>query len=451
MKSGMLLRKIFAGFLFATMVVSSQNCGVQKPRVENASFMSTSFSHTGTETSCVACHGAQRPSSNETLPVVASVAINKAPSRFAHAQLYKGLNDCAACHTSKMTNIGLSFKNAHYDHADNSGNTINTCRTCHEPPLAKPSTTPAIAFDHSGIGAQDCASCHHKPGTTWADGSGAHSHLVTDQCTNCHIGIRPDANTWKPDRIVGSAYKNLFAHTVDQVGTQTSFAAGAADRCTECHTKTVANLGVSWKGGGYNHKNYDGSNVTTCLGCHSIGDDRPSDTVSVPSGPINNVYVHNGTNNGLSDCKSCHTANIGSSWSSGAFDHKNSTGTQVTTCLSCHAASPSGVAISATTAYPGPTSSNGVKSAFIHDANYVGTGECVGCHTPKLTNLKTSAAWSGARWKSSVFGDHKLANGTTVSTCLSCHQLSGHNTGQECANCHMGQRTTATPGVRWTN
>jgi hypothetical protein len=192
-----------------------------------------------------------------------------------------------------------------------------------------------------------------------------------------------------------AATSDLYQHT--------SAFNGMAD-CATCHVAVVANLGIKWAGGVYNHKDASNVNVATCLPCHT--GQRPVGSVGTPA------FDH--ANGGTGDCVSCHTQ-LGVTWSGGTYNHSPAP----TSCLGCHSAKmPSAATV---------TPSGATRDQFYHSATYVGTGECVSCHTSVAANL-------GVRWSGGFFG-----HSPKPSACSTCHEGNrpgGHHTGQDCVSCH---------------
>ena len=84
-------KQIASIILLGGIVLAYQNCGVQKPSVENMSAASIGGSHSGLEVTCAECHGGQRPTSTAGF-----IGLNSAaPFDFAK---HGGPRDCAICH-----------------------------------------------------------------------------------------------------------------------------------------------------------------------------------------------------------------------------------------------------------------------------------------------------------------------------------------------------------------
>ena len=390
-----------------------QNCAEQ-PRVEDLSSTSVNFSssfvHTGQETECLSCHANQRP----------TLTASGAPHDLAQ--------DCIKCHTAGTAWAGQGT--AKYDHT--SLKATDSCITCHI--NSRPTGFVGIVpnqFNHSAPEGQgDCNSCHFTnqaglatAGVTWAQGYFGHTP-IPKSCATCHNADRPAANVAVP----ANTTKDLFYHNATFTG--------ALD-CVSCHTSDVTLIGKSWGNGNFNHKD-PGSAVTinTCLNCHT--NQRPA---ALTSSGFNHAL------NGQGDCVACHKTGAGISWLTAVY-HK--TGNAIpTACASCHLSNrPSPTTIV-------PTSLAGkLVDAFLHDAKYVGTRDCVQCHS----NVAANKANIGKNFSGALF-DHKSPSNPAVniSTCQDCHSGQrtpgvaqgatkyDHNIGGlgDCVSCHKQ------PGITW--
>jgi hypothetical protein len=154
---------------------------------------------------------------------------------------------------------------------------------------------------------------------------------------------------------------------------------------------------VTWAGGVFGHA----PTPTACLPCHN--------STQQPTGAVGSASFNHATSAAGQDCASCHTTNVGVSWSGGLFSHAG-----LTTCASCHSSDmPSGTV---------PNTSDG----FNHASAY-GT-ECAPCHTVVPGNVGTS-------WAEGYFG-HNGNDPSSLNNCSPCHDTKHHNAGQNCTNCH---------------
>lgn len=169
--------------LLALMAIAYNNCSVQAPSVEDLSFASVGYQHTGLEASCVSCHEARRP--------IEAASI-----------LHGNGADCVACH-STSNELGLAAGQADAIWVGNSrtyahSTTLSSCVSCHAP------NRPAPIAGVKHYDNQDCATCHHP--TTANDNNGltlaqvqtafrgvyAYTHASNiASCNSCHEKNRP--------------------------------------------------------------------------------------------------------------------------------------------------------------------------------------------------------------------------------------------------------------------
>lgn len=351
--------------------IGSQDCA-ECHRNPGVSWSAYSVSHSPMPATCISCHESARPAPGVFVPVGAPKNL------FVHAKEYGAFADCLSCHSDPNL-AGKTFQGAQYNHKLESGLVVNSCANCHgqEKPAG---LVGASNFDHATIGNQDCVSCHTNAGVTWQGAMSTFSHTpMPTSCNSCHAGQRPSPNT----RVPTGATKNLFKHAAIYNGT--------AD-CVSCHTSVVANVGVTFAGGTFDHKTNTGANVTTCMECHDL--ERPIGTSPTSS------YDHK--QSGTLDCATCHNS-PGVRWSGAVANYSHSPAP--TSCATCH----SGDRPSATTLLP----VNATKNRFVHSATYNGTADCVSCHMKVPANLGVTFAGG--------FYDHKMAGGATVNNCLTCH------------------------------
>lgn len=352
----------------------------------------------------------------------------------------------------------------------NHGGVTQGCSSCHE------ASRPAALMDASGNlvvhgSGLDCGVCHtpQTPSVPWIKTITLVSHNPTPtQCSTCHIHQRP----------------------VGPIGPTPQFnhANGGLGECLLCHTQ---NAGISWAGGHFSHNPVP----TSCSNCHGI--QVPAATALYPSGQTSNLFSHFAAGGGAADCVNCHisnTANVGVSWASGSYNHKNSSGTDVGVCLPCHQnerpTSPIGnpsfshvlsgtmdcglchknpgvnwigtyfnhnplpntCANCHSSEVPAATTSlpaGATTSLFFHSAAYNGTSDCLACHTAVPANVGVS--WAGGNF------NHLDGAGKSISTCQDCHSNQrpvgpigspsfDHANGGtgDCVGCHKF------PGDRWS-
>lgn len=200
-------------------------------------------------------------------------------------------------------------------------------------------------------------------------------------CIDCHLSERPKvAVSASPD-----GKSNLFVHDIPEYG-------GDQD-CVNCHTQATANVGRSWQGGVFNHKNSAAVPVSKCLTCH-LGN-KPVGTSAT------NSYDH--ANIGSKDCFECHK-NAGANWSSSAFSHTPTP----QSCSSCHASDRP-----AATVYFPYDSSKPKLNLYVHATEFNGSSDCVNCHVKVPEN-------AGVKWSGGYY-NHLTNTGSKVAKCVNCH------------------------------
>lgn len=308
------------------------------------------YGHNPAPASCNLCHLDKKP---------AGLVPATGPNRMSHA--LSGLPDCKSCHTA---NLYSSWQGGVYNHSPSP----STCILCHSPDKPSGVVTYTVAgvshqFDHSTTGSGDCNLCHTAtPGTTWAGGAFNHSPKPTS-CKTCHLSDRP------------SAPVNGFNHSI----------AGGGD-CASCHW--LSGTTPVWTGGSFSHASL-GATVR-CDSCHLPS--MPS--TLMPANPAPDQMDHSMV--GSTDCRTCHSNQIGVSWSGGTFSHTPAPAS----CQNCHQNKR-------------PT---GVVSGFDH-ASTAGLGECKSCHTQNV----------GVNWLGATGMPHPASGITAGSAldCASCHGQGG--------------------------
>ena len=292
-------------------------------------------------------------------------------------------NDCASCHATGVATPKLT------NHIPSQGD----CSSCHDSTVSFASTT-FLLTTHPGI-MRGCEGCHVSqffpadPNLTKAT-----THLPTNQdCSNCHT-----TSAFAP---------SIFGH-LDITG-----------NCASCHDGSAAfvALGATGKTDTPVHQNTTGD----CSVCHntSVFADAFVDHASPEVVNSRCDSCHNGVDaTGMDakpghvttseDCSVCHVP--GGTFSPAVFDH---TGI-VNNCASCH---------------------NGTDATGMNIDHIPTTEDCSVCHTPE--------SFAGAAF------DHQ----GIVGDCASCHdsntatgKTSNHvPTSSDCVNCH--QTTGFVPAV----
>lgn len=275
---------------------------------------------------------------------------------------------CAICHTAGANStIKPPFP------ATNTlaGCFNNTLCHFHQIPYAPSATIPPSL--HGGEAKKDlsiCQACHGIPGTTSFGGIILADGSSTIACSSCHTKARAHPTDWQGSgtyshRDAGNkSVACALCHAVSQGATSPLPAApncfsatftNALGQARTCHANGPGNAAHTIPY--VNHNATARTNITYCLGCHSITGTGPN-----PSAPA---------------CTSCHMT---------------SPQTNPNNCISCHSKPPNG------SAYP-----NIAKSHPTHYALNV-TDICAECHSGlgqgtfnhySRTKLRTSAVQPG--------------------------------------------------------
>lgn len=386
-----------------------QNCGVQRPAMEDMSFASVGFTHTGQETSCAQCHSGSRPNS-----VVGLLGVDPAVP-FDYSSHGAGL-DCVECH-NPVTGVPtrVNWAGAFYRHSG----TLTTCAQCHatERPDQLGYSAAAVGFDHAKDGTGDCFGCHQTaltskfisllpiPGGDWS-GAGAPAELLYD----------PARDYNRPGQVV-TAYIPTYSGTsivsVTQQTTQpmhqpmnhstTQVPAATLSNCNLCHTQLVSS--ANYRPGVF-HTSVPIS-PTACGECHGVT--QPDGFVGAldnKRSPVSKNMKHDAvawsgspltpskSSILLNDCSQCHKQ-PGIKWVGAQFHA--SLITQPSSCLDCHANSRT-IGNVATLA--------AVATGPQFDHKNGGMGECVTCHA-------STSTWANGKL-------HALGT-ITPATCVSCH------------------------------
>lgn len=287
-----------------------------------------------------------------------------------------------------------------------------SCASCHSPGaiptgIANPnatSLTTTPTFDHNAkygsgvaiVAAQDCATCHSKPGTSWRDGV-FHSKVGTNtlpSCTACHFLAMPAGLILSPvvyTTVKGSKLPLHFSHTSTLV----------TQDCKTCHLQVGAGPTKPWSVSVAYHSKI-ATQPTACLNCHST--DFPA------TGQSN--YDHSTI--GATDCKSCHTASANPVWT-GALNVPNGV---------------VGPGNYVPTLYPArPDLDHAVK--LTGGLTVTQSMACATCHTAGYTPTVTT------RFHTNVLK-------ASLASCMGCHEgrrldrSASHFAGQDCKGCHSG-------------
>lgn len=445
-------------FVALAAVLAFQNCGIQKPKVENLSFASVGYAHSGNETSCSSCHNPDRPNNSDAFLAPNALA----PFDYA---THGGALDCISCHLSAGSQAQRSradWAGGHFKHSPS----LVTCQECHstQRPLVYGNSQP-----HPTTG--DCATCHQNTLSSsftsladWQGGGVAPGGIAFDPARDLQLatGVLAFSPTAKTTvQTVSNQTQTLHM----SMNHSTSLLSSAnLNNCTLCHSKTAS---ADYTGARF-HSSLTTAKITqpnSCNDCHSsalptnfVG---PIDSKRSPASPS---MKHNAVTWALSagalaptttklvlnDCKVCHLQSSGSTWSGATYHAALKTAGlgQPSSCLDCHA----------------NTRPIGPAGATLFDHAQSGLGDCLSCHTSQTT-------WAGATGvpatvtyeppTGSTRGNLTTAHpqmGANVS-CVSCHGSSGNYakavgfdhslmpSGTSCVYCHQTGQQNVAAGV----
>jgi hypothetical protein len=475
------------------------------------------FNHSlldSTVQSCESCHNV-------------NTSINATPA--TNTQTHRDTTeDCGWCHNTE------SFADAIFDHTG----VVNNCQTCHGiTATGKPLATLFYAHmptnpDNPGMTSdQDCGDCH-TPGT-FTTGTFDHVGVAAGSCTSCHdnrisvgkllnhIPTTPDNQECDDCHFTTTTFT---CATFDHTSTDTSNCLACHDgnisigksfghvitdlNCSSCHT--VSNSFDTFAGTFVHDSNIVGGD---CASCHNTGIATPKKVNHIPAraecslchsdmntgGFISSTFltsVHPGITSGCEgchtsrfipnnpnvikaashlpttqDCDVCHTNNT---FKPSIFNHTGITGN----CESCHDGKGSNVAAGAlgkaqaTNPHPATTADCGSCHAIgnnFQDGTFDHTGivnNCASCHGDNPTSAPVGPGKNGGHVVTNqdcsichvtgTFANATFNHTGIVNNCASCHDGSGavgtiKNSGhlpttQDCSVCH---NTTAFAGARF--
>lgn len=213
-------------------------------------------------------------------------------------------------------------------------------------------------------------------------------------CTSCHESARPNPESRVP--LSNSVALNESAHGFFH---QTQFG-GQAD-CIVCHLSNANQLGSSWLGGLYNHKDQAEVTIKTCLTCHNPPLATPASTPSI-------ALDHSSGQVQGHECSECHSS-PGTTWLT-SFSH-TPTPTQ---CASCHLSDRPASVTKVPTVVNVPIDQSAAR--YLHNDLYGALNkDCVTCHSGNLNLI-------GKTWINSGSFNHTDKNNQKVATCKDCHE-----------------------------
>jgi len=307
----------------------------------------------------------------------------------------------------------------------------------------------------NGVAGLECATCHHSPGNTWADGL-FHANIgtaVPQDCVTCHYPTM--ANTARADLANGTRYQ--MKHASAQLTFQ---------GCQTCHTTALSRATTTpiastlWSGGLYHSRL--SAQPAACVDCHAVSD--PPANTPTQSSTIYNLttgatatnkaqWMNHGTSQVVgADCVVCHAADAktsGSAWSKATRFHGSVPAS--TTCRECHGVTngggsvigtnnnlPVGLTNSSMQTTASANASTGVPAGTFDQITHAdinaSSHDCNFCHTQ--LGVSTTPGVQGREWAQALFhvnfrsSNPLIMNGTTG----------------RCSNCHMNVK----PGTSFT-
>jgi hypothetical protein len=411
-------------------------------------FASLRMNHTGIISNCFTCHGgpAGEPGVIASFPNIVSYN----PSN--HIPLTTPPQDCSTCHTNFSTFLG-----ARYDH---NGVAAGSCGSCHKGQY--PNVTSINAATHlGGIPAAACDSCHRG----YASFTGAtFSHSgTTAACSTCHsgqyVGVtsintsthipRPSGTTCDTCHSSAGSAPTFLGALFHSIPPGNGATAPAGMTCSTCHTGSYA----SANGKGLSHV----PTTADCVSCHTQANTSSYTTF------LGATFSHSGLPSGT--CGTCHRGQYSSVVSINTKHIPQSSGNA---CDACHTNAKTGLPGSATPTFlnvlfhqtASGSSPTGLCSTC-HSGSYLSAGalaknlghvlttaDCGSCHTKANTSNYT--AFLGASFSHSPGTYATFPTGTTASPrCDSCHngatatgkQPTHVVTTGDCIVCHTNSTT----------
>ena len=415
-------------------------------------------------TSCLPCHGGERPTSTATWT---STTFRAAPFDFvtnAQGVGHGADRDCVECHAGPGTRgaqaaawgENQTWEGGVFDHAA-SPLTDTTCILCHSTQRADrvlANAATLLGFDHATAGTGDCIGCHQAtvtanrytrlfnaqgsfPGGDWQGGvEYPGSSLIT--APNAFVRLTEVALVKTGNRVTGTTsttatLPNAMLHTSTTI-TNPELQAGPTGSpnpttCWHCHTSSGTTV-TSFANGQFHDalttfRATPGGAVTaqaqptSCLDCHAQM--RPQNIVSTPSltlQPMDHAALflapttiggRNVTGVAQMECAQCHV-DAGGVWSDGRFHSKIGTATPAD-CVQCH------YPLMATPALADKTS--GTTYAMKHGSTQVLTQACNTCHTAALS--RSTQAPVATLWNDGTLHPHTTPQPTS---CNECHVVS---------------------------
>lgn len=430
-------RMVMAVILSTALITLFQNCGVERPGVEEASYRSTAFTpeshkNLSATTQCSTCHESARPVTKTSF------------HNFNHLDPQWASQDCVLCHSQKER-WGVSWGGGQFSHSP----IPTTCFECHQ--NYKPTNTVFIGNDSSKpfnhTGASECATCHVNTSkfdvlSDWRPASLQPSGLVGSKAfLTSVIAVSFNGSNMVRAPAQTQNFKLEIDHDHDLVNNLS---------CTTCHSSSSGNFK-----GAFFHANI-AANPAACLDCHknalpmgAVGSKGLMRHEAVKWNTSSIGTVSRGTAPMVvAECATCHlnTSSMppagspplpGSQPFKQASYHFNTAG--VSSCLDCHAHSrPQGSAGFSNATWKNKTNTGAPPFTTFNLNTHAPNVDCATCH-----NAPTAATTSPLDWAPGYF-QHNATN----LNCLNCHTASGVTSqshasfNSNCVSCHVGATTS---------
>ena len=387
---------------FVSFTVLFQNCGVQRPRVEQASYSSTTFTPEGhqslpSNTQCNTCHESARP-------LVKTLLHN-----FNHTDPNFVTQDCSVCHNQKQ-NWGITWGGGQFSHIP----IPKTCLECHSNQMPNStifiSNNSALPFNHTA--GNECATCHKNTSkfnsySDWRPASAEPNGLIGNKGFSTNI---IDITFNGSDMIRSLPQSKTFKLEIDHSQSMLSNLS-----CNTCHSSATSSTPGSYTGALF-HKNIT-SNPTSCNECHIN---------ALPMGAVGSKGLMR------------HEA-VG--WVTNTIGSVSRGTTPITQadCVTCHLNSSS-MPVPGSTPLPG---SKPFSDSRFHINTDVGTyNSCLDCHAHSRPSGATT--FTNISWKS------KTNTGTTLTANFTTFNLNSHASNVECATCHKAPTVASTSNSDWS-
>ncbi|HVO21595.1 MAG TPA: hypothetical protein VMU15_20215 [Anaeromyxobacter sp.] len=450
------------------------------------------FHHSGdtTPTSCLPCHGGERPISTS------GWATSYTASPFDYVTNAAGIThgdglDCAACHTGPGTGTwgsSQNWVNGHFAHGAGTA-AASTCIACHmtqrpdlQPGATEASAAALLGFDHTLNGTGDCFGCHQAtvaagsyvnylnpsthalPGGDWkgAQGYPGSTLAASDQ----YISVTEIALQRTGSLVTGMSsttatiYNAMLhtstaipsvifpgptnapnnatcwhCHTHDSSGTVTSFALGRFHTALTSYSATVGGAVTPLPQPTAQCADCHAQMVPTGIVEHLASDLQPMDHSALFTSTASIGGVSASGVPGL-DCSTCHKS-PGSTWADGLF-HASIGSAVPADCTACHYPLMADAARA--------DLSSGTLYRMSHRSTTVTVQRCDACHTSALGKSTTTPAAS-TLWQTGAFHPSLSAQPTS---CLDCHSSTAPTAPtQSTVSYLLAAGGTATNGGQW--